>query len=205
MTSSNDAAGTPDRVGRSVGSDVHSPDIFAHFVVQTSQYETVRDWYRTLLNAEIVHEKGGLCFMTYDDEHHRLAVKHVPNLSRKTPDIAGVTHFAYAYADLGKLLSTYRRLKAGGITPYWSINHGPTTSMYYRDPDGLEIELQVDNFATKEEVSEFFASPEFSSNPIGVKFDPEELIKSYEAGTPDAELKKRPQLPQGMTPADMRP
>lgn len=39
-------------------------------------------------------------------------------------------------------------------------NHGPTTSLYYRDPDGNQIETQVDNFETAEEATAFMNSPE---------------------------------------------
>ena len=58
----------------------------------------------------------------------------------------GLEHVAFTYASLGDLLDTYERLRELGITPYWSINHGPTTSLYYRDPDGNGIELQIDSF-----------------------------------------------------------
>jgi catechol 2,3-dioxygenase-like lactoylglutathione lyase family enzyme len=115
-----------------------------------------------------------------------------------------VHHVAYTYAGLGDLLATYRRLKAGGIAPARCINHGPTTSMYYRDPDGLRVELQVDNFATMAEAHAYFAGPDFAENPIGVLFDPEQLIRDYEAGVPLDELVRRPPLPPGKTPMDMR-
>jgi catechol-2,3-dioxygenase len=36
-------------------------------------------------------------------------------------------------------------LKGAGITPFVSVNHGLTTSFYYRDPDGNGVELQIDN------------------------------------------------------------
>ena len=52
------------------------------------------------------------------------------------------------FADSATCLYTYARLKGDGIEPYWCINHGPTTSLYYKDPDGNQIELQVDNFPT---------------------------------------------------------
>lgn len=48
------------------------------------------------------------------------------------------------------------------------VNHGPTTSIYYRDPDGNDIETQVDNFDTTAEADEFFASEAFAINR---KFD----------------------------------
>jgi hypothetical protein len=76
--------------------------------------------------------------------------------------------------------------------------------MYYRDPDGLRVELQIDNFATTEELHAYFASRDFAENPIGVLFDPERLIRDYEAGVPLVELVRRPPLPEGATPLDMR-
>ena len=42
-------------------------------------------------------------------------------------------------------------LAGDSIKPYWCINHGLTTSLYYHDPDDNAVELQVDNFASSEE------------------------------------------------------
>jgi hypothetical protein len=38
--------------------------------------------------------------------------------------------------------------------------------MYYRDPDGLRVELQIDNFATMDEAHASFTGPDFAANPI---------------------------------------
>ena len=86
----------------------------------------------------------------------------------------------------------YRQRKARGITPFWCTNHGPTTSLYYRDPDGNTLETQYDNFETNAEVDAFLAGPEYRTNPIGVDFDPEEMIKRIEAGEKLSSLVKRP-------------
>jgi len=70
-------------------------------------------------------------------------------------------------------------------------NHGPTTSLYYRDPDGNQIETQVDNFDTLAEIDEFIKSPTFEENPIGVDFDPDELCKRIDSGESEESIKKR--------------
>ena len=101
-----------------------------------------------------------------------------------------------------KLVSS-RRLKAAGILPHWPINHGVTTSMYYRDPDNNRVELQIDNFATPAELDGYFHSPAFAENPVGVTYDPEELCRRYEAGEAMADLLRIPPLPEGKTPWDM--
>ena len=169
-----------------------SPALFAHFVVRTSNFEAMRAWYKTVLNARIVHDNGTLCFMTYDDEHHRLALVNVPGLQKPAADNWGLNHIAYSYRTMRDLLSTYVRLRDEGILPFRPINHGPTVSMYYHDPDGTGVELQVDAFPTKDAAAAYFDSDAFRDNPIGVLFDPEELVKAFEAGVPEEELMRRP-------------
>ncbi|HLI79582.1 MAG TPA: VOC family protein [Candidatus Binataceae bacterium] len=179
------------------------PSKFAHAVLRTNHFKQMVDWYKTVLQADIVFENQMLAFMTYDDEHHRLAIAGFPGIVDRTPHSAGLDHLAYTYANLGDLVATYERLKAAGITPVVPINHGLTLSMYYRDPDGNKVELQIDNFATVEELKGFFRSNDFSKNPIGVSFDPDELARQYHAGVPEAELKKyRPEA--GLDPNAMR-
>src|SRR3546814_17462514 len=67
-------------------------------------------------------------------------------------------------------MATYERLRDKGIRPVFPINHGPTTSMYYADPDGNQIELQVDNYDKIEDATAFFYSEAFAENPVGVEF-----------------------------------
>jgi catechol-2,3-dioxygenase len=169
-----------------------APDGFAHFVVRTSNFEGMRRWYQTALNAEVVHDNGQLCFLTYDDEHHRLALINVPGLHAPDAESWGLAHVAYSYKTLRQLLSTYVRLRDEGIFPVRPINHGPTVSLYYKDPDGTAVEFQVDAFSSKAEAAGYFQSDEFKDNPIGVLFDPEELVRAYEAGVPEKELMRRP-------------
>lgn len=78
------------------------------------------------------------------------------------------------------------------MTPFWCVNHGQTTSLYYHDPDGNEIETQVDNFDTSEEATAFFGSAKFEENPIGVDSDPEDLATRLQSGESDISIKKRP-------------
>ena len=180
-----------------------SPAKFAHFVLRTGQVDNMAEWYRTVLAARIVFRDERLCFLSYDDEHHRLALIQVPGLEPRDPNGTGTDHVAYSYRNLGDLLATYRRLKAAGILPHWPINHGVTTSMYYRDPDNNRVELQIDNFTTEAECQAYFQSVAFRDNPVGVTYDPEDLCRRYEAGEPIAELLRIPPLPEGKTPWDM--
>ena len=166
------------------------PAKFAHAVLATKQFQPMVDWYTTVLQAEVVHSNGMLAFMTYDDEHHRIAIAAVPGLEDKPCHAVGLDHLAYTYANLGDLVFTYERLKQAGIIPVVTINHGPTTSMYYRDPDGNRVELQIDNFDSVEELKGFFQSDAMQKNPIGVSFNPDQLARDFHAGVPESDIKK---------------
>ncbi len=171
------------------------PIRFAHLVLMVRDIERAIDWYRTVVGMEIAHHAGKIAFMTYDDEHHRIAFVELPeDAPPRESGSPGIDHLAYTFADLGALLSTYQRLKAQDILPYWQINHGPTTSLYYRDPEGVGVELQVDNFENVEALNAWMRSDTFKANPIGVPFDADKLTARYLAGDPMEEL-----LAQGAT------
>ncbi len=174
---------------------VPCPKKLAHVVMRTSRYHEMVSFYRTVFNTSTAFENEALTFLTYDDEHHRLAFLNAPGLADPVPGTAGVHHIAFTYGGIGELVATYERLAEGGIHPVWCTNHGTTTSMYYRDPDGTQLELQVDNFETLEEINDFLATQDFVENPIGVDFDPAELARRFHSGEPEEALKRR--VPQG--------
>ena len=173
-------------------STTKSPSRMAHFVLRTSRFDDLVAWYTFVLNAQPAYRDEGIAFLSYDDEHHRVAFLNVPGLLDQPTGINGLSHVAFTYDSLGDLLDNYARLKEVGILPVLSINHGPTTSLYYADPDGNQIECQVDNYATVEEAGKFFFSDAFRINPIGVDFDPDDLHCRVLAGEDETALKMRP-------------
>jgi len=179
---------------------------FAHVVLQTSRLEEMRDWYCTVLDAHVVFEGHGLCFITFDEEHHRVALLGVPvELEPRNPGAAGMHHSAYTFDTLEDLLDRYDMLKAKDIQPKVPIQHGVTTSLYYQDPDGNFVELQIDNFATPDEATEYMHGPEYGTNPVGVSFVPELMRDALAAGVPVSKitthtwaLETSPDLPDPM-------
>jgi catechol 2,3-dioxygenase-like lactoylglutathione lyase family enzyme len=180
-----------------------SPYKLAHVICLTDRIDVMRDWYAKVLNATVAFENANLCFMRYDDEHHRIGFIRADGLQPE-PDgpTRSIHHYSFTYRDLGELFGNYLRLRSAGIEPFWCVNHGPTTSMYYRDPDGHRVELQVDNM-TNDEVDAFFAAGSYEQNPIGVIFDPDQWIGRLLAGEPASKLAVREPLPAGTTPWDM--
>lgn len=169
------------------------PVKLAHVVFRTNQLETMVEWYCTVLEARVVHRGDGIVFLTYDDEHHRIALIGGQQHPEKPPGRpVGFVHVAFTYAGLPDLFGTYQRLKNAGITPHRAINHGPTTSFYYRDPDGNDVELQVDRFADASDAMAWMQGEAFARNPIGVEFDAEQMIARLQSGESHAALMRRP-------------
>ena len=168
------------------------PTKFAHVVYRTRRFEQMLHWYETVFDARVQYQNPALAFLTYDDEHRRFAFA---NMSVFEPDgvetdrygAIGVDHVAYTYASLNDLLENYAQLKEKGIRPYWSIHHGITVSMYYADPDGNQMEFQVDSYGSSEEAFAFI-NTHFSINPVGVEYDPEEWLARLRAGAPESDF-----------------
>jgi catechol-2,3-dioxygenase len=173
-----------------------SPIRISHIVLQTNNPKALQDWYCTVLEGEMVQDSGFISFMSYDDEHHRVAFINPGQLETRQPDEkgmlagreSGLHHIAFTLGSLGDLLETYARLKAKGITPFWCINHGVTTSMYYRDPDNNQVELLIDNFAVARDGQAFMKSQAFAKNPVGVEYDPDDFVARFRAGATTKEL-----------------
>lgn len=175
-----------------------SPASMAHFVLWTKNLAQMKEWYLKVLGARVVHDHEKICFITYDDEHHRLALSAIPHplADRPMERSVGLSHVAFTFGSLGELLAKYVELKQASIRPWWTVYHGPTVSMYYSDPDRNNIELQVDAFPDAASASAFMESELFKRNPLGVDFVPEDLIKRYEAGEDERVLLQRPESGQ---------
>ena len=112
---------------------------------------------------------------------------------------AGIYHIAFTLGSLAELAAKYTELKAAGMEPHWPVNHGMSTSMYYFDPDGNELEFQVDNFDTGVEALAFMGTGEYARNPIGVDIDLGDWLRRVKSGEDEASLKKRPEIGQRLS------
>ena len=150
------------------------PVALAHVVLRTTKenYRKMLWFYKEFLNADIVMEEETFVFLAYDHEHHRIGILWTPETQAKSGDRAGLEHVAFTFATLTDMARVYQHMKTLGVEPYWAVNHGMTSSMYYRDPEGNKFEMQVENFDTAEEANAFVAGPLFRQNPIGTDIDP---------------------------------
>ena len=153
---------------KSPGKTVNSPSKLAHVVLRTNNYAAMIDFYKTFLGAHSSYETDILCFLAYDEEHHRIGIINMPPLSNKIPSSSGLEHIAFTFNSISDLALTYLQRKENGIVPFWQVNHGPTMSVYYKDPDGNILETFTDCFEKVEDMQAWMESQEYHTNPIGV-------------------------------------
>jgi len=154
-------------------------------------YDAMVEFYQWLFNGEVIKvNPNGLTFISYDDHDHRIALIRREGWGTKPERPIGVSHLAFAYASLGELLYVYQRMKERGYKPARVINHGNSTSIYYRDPDGNMVETMMDNFRhgeAQEYKRHYQWSDAFGAMNEGC-FDPDKMQALYDSGVPDTEL-----------------
>lgn len=174
------------------GKAVLPPSKLAHVVLRTNDYQQLSAWYETFLNAKVNFENDFMKLLSYDEEHHRIGIVNISGIASKDPQTNGLEHIAFTFNSIHDLALAYLQRKENDITPFWCINHGPTTSLYYHDPDGNILETQTDNFDTVEEAMEYMTSEAYITNPLGVDFEMEDLVERIKGGEDEKSLKSRP-------------
>ncbi|KAH9204671.1 Glyoxalase/Bleomycin resistance protein/Dihydroxybiphenyl dioxygenase [Leptodontidium sp. 2 PMI_412] len=185
----------------SPGDMVMRPSTLAHVFLKTNKYEEMVAYYKKFLGAEARFETSKICFICFDHEHHRIAISAIPGTREKVPSSAGLEHIAFGFNSLQDLALAYRQRKKMGMEPSWCVNHGITISIYYSDPDGNHLETQFDVYEDVDKATEFMKSKEFAANPVGVEFDPEDIVRRLQAGEDPATIMKRDEsLPRAVPP-----
>jgi catechol 2,3-dioxygenase-like lactoylglutathione lyase family enzyme len=167
------------------------PPKLHHATFLTLKLDEMVSWYEKVAGLTPVHYSAGAAWLTNDEANHRIALIAHPAIKRPVdkPTSAGLHHTAFEYADFNVWVDNYQRLKEEGIVPFMCLDHGITMSMYYADPEGNGVEIQVDAFgdwgASKEWI---WASREFAENPIGSFFDPDKIVEAREQGLSKDEI-----------------
>jgi 2-polyprenyl-6-methoxyphenol hydroxylase-like FAD-dependent oxidoreductase/catechol 2,3-dioxygenase-like lactoylglutathione lyase family enzyme len=165
--------------------------MFHHVNLKTTRLQEMIDFYGTLVGAEVIHQDTVGAWLSNDDANHRIALLAFPNFADdpEKETRTGMHHSAFEYASFEDLNASYLRLSEAGITPALCLDHGMTLSYYYADPDGNNIELQVDCFGEWAKSKEWMRSSDaFKANPIGQFVDPERIAADHADGVAFADI-----------------
>jgi len=164
-----------------------------HVTMKTSRLDEMIKWYALVVGTQVQFRNETAAWTTNDGANHRIAFLAVPGLSDDADKVRhnGMHHCAFEYNNFAELMSTYDRLRQAGVEPTFSLDHGMTMSIYYKDPEGNFVELQSDNFSDWKLSGEYMrGSPQFAANPIGVFFDPARVYEMFKSGTDFETLEK---------------
>lgn len=164
-----------------------------HATFLTLKLDEMVSWYETVCGLVPVYYGESSAWLTNDAANHRIALVAHPAISKpeNKPTNAGHHHTAFEYESFDVWLDNYLRLKEAGIEPFMCLDHGLTMSMYYADPEGNGVEIQVDAFGDWAASTEWmWASAEFDANPIGEWFDPDKLVEARNSGLGKDEIHK---------------
>lgn len=167
---------------------------FHHTTFTTMQLDAMVKWYETVAGLTPVFYGDGAAWLTNDEANHRIAFLAPPGLKKPEdkPHTTGLHHTAFEYADFDEWLNNYVRLRDQGIVPFLTLDHGMTVSIYYADPDGNGVEIQIDTFGDWDKSKAWmFSSLEFSNDQLGAYFDPDKLVAARAAGLSFAEIHER--------------
>ena len=165
-----------------------------HVTMKTGRLAEMIDWYTAVIGGECNFRADEVAWMTNDAANHRIAfLAHKAIVDDdERPNHSGMHHTAFEYESFEHLMESWKRLNELGIQPAFSLDHGLTCSIYYRDPDHNYVELQSDNFGDWAKSTEFMRnSVDFASNPIGSFFEPAQVHAAHLTGMPFPELQRR--------------
>lgn len=165
-----------------------------HATFLTLKLHEMVEWYEKVCGLTPVYYFEGGAWLTNDEANHRVALVAHPAIKQPVdkPTSAGHHHTAFEYATFEMWIDNYERLRDEGITPFMSLDHGLTMSLYYADPEGNGVEIQIDNFGDWADSKEWtWGSKEFAANPIGNFFDPDKVLEAHQSGMPFSEIHER--------------
>lgn len=196
---------TPPDIAQPKGDDAVQPCSrfkISETILKTGRIEVMKAWYETLLGVPPYFEHspppgikpedfGGqtrasdlhMCFYRLSINFpytQTIGIFEEPGTATTAgKDQPGLHHMQLSTSGLDDLCRTFELLRDQGLHPHRAADHGPMTSFYYRDPDGNNVELTAQNFATFEEMAAFMSSQEFKDNPSGIELVAADYVASW--------------------------
>ena len=128
------------------------PKRVGHLVLNVSDVEASEKFYTEVLGFQISSKRPTATFLTCGKIHHDLALfKTEDDAGPFRKGQVGLNHFAVQIEDMDALQDIYHRLKKHGVEISRTIDHGMTNSVYFSDPDGIELEFFCNSTQTTEE------------------------------------------------------
>ena len=148
-----------------------APKEIGHVVLNVTDVKRSTEFYRDVVGFQVsrYRPEGTGAFLTCGIVHHNLALFKAPEGAQPSQKgQIGLNHFAFKVDDYQALQEVHKRLIAANAVIDHIVDHGMTRSVYFLDPDGIEMELFCDTFATEEEGLAFMKSTGGRATPMDI-------------------------------------
>lgn len=166
------------------------PREIGHIVLNVTDVKRSVAFYHDVVGFQISRIRPGWtgAFLTCGVNHHNLALFEAPADAepRKKGQI-GLNHFAFKVENYEELQKAHKRLVENNTVIDHIVNHGMTHSVYFLDPDGIEMELFSDTYATQEEGLAYMKATPGGADPMDI-----DAPEPAAAKIPDADYSKVP-------------
>ena len=114
-----------------------------HVVLKMRNLEDAKRFYNGVLGMKIADERKDMgVFFRFDDYHHDIAVFKVDeDAAAPHRNQVGLAHVAMIADSFETVQSMYKKLKDNGVKGIRTADHGVTKSVYFKDPEGNELEI----------------------------------------------------------------
>jgi catechol 2,3-dioxygenase len=135
---------------------IHAERI-GHVVIKVRELERSRKFYTDVLGMDVMMEIPAIpaVFLANNRrDHHEIALFEVGAEAEglRSKQI-GLAHIAFRLRNEEELRAAYKEFKDKQVPISFTVDHGVTKSIYFRDPDGHELEVYCDN--SPEEIAKF--------------------------------------------------
>lgn len=128
-----------------------------HVVLKVRNLERSRAFYTEVLGMDVMMEIPAIraVFLANNRrDHHEIALFEVgPGAEGLQANQIGLAHVAFRLRNEKELRAAYEEFKEKRVPVSFTVDHGVTKSVYFRDPDGHELEVYCDN--SPEEIAKF--------------------------------------------------
>ncbi len=125
------------------------PQRIAHVVLKVRDLERSRKFYTEVLGMQVMKDVSEInaVFLSFNgQDHHEVALFQIgPQAEGPRMNQVGLLHVAFRLRSEEELRAAYQELKEKGVPVTFTVNHGVTKSVYFRDPDDNELEVYCDN------------------------------------------------------------
>jgi catechol-2,3-dioxygenase len=147
------------------------PREIGHLVLNVTDVERSTAFYRDVVGFQVArYRPGGTgTFLTCGEVHHNLALFKAPQGAQPVQKgQVGLNHFAFKVDNYSALQAAHERLVEAGATIDHIVDHGMTRSVYFLDPDGIEMELYCNTFDTEAEGLAFMQATPGQAIPMDI-------------------------------------